>query len=172
MNNIQDWLTSDCTESALGHKVEREWLKFLCYNLFYDVVGEARKRPLGSLPAPFPVKWHFPFFLTFQPSSGLSCSLLSFWSSLKLTWPLKQMSSYLCSSSVVHGMGVVLALEGKFQAFTGNFSDGEGKGGKAMPIWASHKLGFRDRIPFLSTQPCWTWEKWAPDKLIVNPTFC
>lgn len=136
---IQGWATSDCTESALDHKVEREGLKLLCCNLFCDVVGEAKKRPLGPLPASFPVKWHFPL-LSYLPAKLWPVLLLWFWSSLELTWPLKQMSPYLCCSSVVHGMGIVPALENKFQGFTGNFSDRAGKGRKAMPICPFHNV--------------------------------
>lgn len=135
-------------------------------------LGEARKMHLGPLSASFPVKWHFAL-LSYLPAKlwpVLFLTLIS--SSLKLAWPLKKMSPHLCFSSAVHGVGIVLVLEDKFQAFTGNFSDRAGKGGEAMPVCAFSKLGFRDTISSLSTQPCWTWEKWAPDKQIFNPIFC
>lgn len=74
---IQDWVTSDCIESALDHKVEREGLKLWCCNLFCDVVGEARKEHLGPLPVSFTVKWHFPL-LSYFPAKLWPVLLLTF----------------------------------------------------------------------------------------------
>lgn len=178
VNNQPTWVTADCTESAgaepcIPKRRGKELPGFLRCSLFCNLLAGARRSHLAPLPAYFPKNWHFPL-LSYLPAKLWPVLLLTLIflfpkvglateadvpPSLSLMqWSMEWGSFLLWSTGSRNLLAVIVTEQGREE-------------GQRLTAFST-KWDSDSKALFLTTQLCWTWEKWPPDKLPGSPISC